>query len=446
MKIKKRNLVRVVSFTLAVVIALGVWGAVSSVRLNRANMSIRQSNERALIQLGTYLDDITLNLQKSMYVNGGELLSQITSELWRSSVSAKECLSEITGPDTQVSGIYKYLSQVGEYTLSLNRKLSSGQGLSAEETENMNKLLSYSQTLSKTVNYLIEQEESGALKFEEIQSTLMETESENLYLGTQLSDAEQSLSDYPTLIYDGPFSDHITDKKSTLLESKKEISEEDALLKAAEFIGEGTEGLKLLSHTDGNLPTYTFYNDKYTVSVTKKGGYVCYMLTSDFAGEISLTYEEAINRATEFLKSKGYVSIKESYYASSDGICTINFAYYSAGITYYTDLIKVSVALDDGRITAFDCTGYLMNYKERDVPQDVKYSPEAGRKLIRNTLTVISYKKAYIPTKWETEVYVYEYRCVDKNKQEVLVYIDPVTGKETDVLLLLYADGGVLTK
>jgi hypothetical protein len=124
MKIKKRNLVRVVSFTLAVVIALGVWGAVSSVRLNRANMSIRQSNERALIQLGTYLDDITLNLQKSMYVNGGELLSQITSELWRSSVSAKECLSEITGPDTQVSGIYKYLSQVGEYTLSLNRKLS----------------------------------------------------------------------------------------------------------------------------------------------------------------------------------------------------------------------------------------------------------------------------------------------------------------------------------
>ena len=87
-----------------------------------------------------------------------------------------------------------------------------------------------------------------------------------------------------------------------------------------------------------------------------------------------------------------------------------------------------------------------MNYKERDVPQDVKYSPEAGRKLIRNTLTVISYKKAYIPTKWETEVYVYEYRCVDKNKQEVLVYIDPVTGKETDVLLLLYADGGVLTK
>ena len=446
MKIRKRNLVKVISFTLAIMISLGVWGVMSGVRLRRANASIRQSNERALIQLGTYLDDITLNLQKSMYVNGGDLLSQITSDLWRSSVSAKECLSEITGSDTQVSGIYKYLSQVGEYTLSLNRKLSSGQTLSTEEVENLNKLLQYSQTLSRTVNYLIEQEESGALDFEEIQSTLMEAESENLYLGTELNDAEQTLSDYPTLIYDGPFSDHITDKKSTLLESKKEISEEDALLKAAEFTGESSENLKLLNYTEGNMPSYTFYSDKYTVSVTKKGGYVCYMFTSDFAGEISLTYNEAIQKATEFLESKGYVSVKESYYATNDGICTINFAYYSAGITYYTDLIKVSVALDDGRITAFDCTGYLMNYKERAVPENVKYSPEEARKLIRDTLTVISYKKAYIPTEWETEIYAYEYHCVDKNRQEVLIYIDPTTGEERDVLLLLYADGGILTK
>ena len=94
MEIRKRNLVKVISFTLAIMISFGVWGVMSGVRLRRANASIRQSNERALIQLGTYLDDITLNLQKSMYVNGGDLLSQITSDLWRSSVSAKECLSE----------------------------------------------------------------------------------------------------------------------------------------------------------------------------------------------------------------------------------------------------------------------------------------------------------------------------------------------------------------
>jgi germination protein YpeB len=231
-----------------------------------------------------------------------------------------------------------------------------------------------------------------------------------------------------------------------MLKNKKEVTEEDALLKAAEFTGEKSEALSLLNYTEGNLPTFTFYSDKYTVSVTKKGGYVNYMLTSDYAGEIVLTQEQAIAKATEFLNSKGYASVKESYYSTNDGICTINFAYYSGGITYYTDLIKVSVALDDGRITAFDCTGYLMNHRERSVPSNVAYSPVEARKFIRNTLTVISYKKAYIPTEWETEEYVYEYHCKDKNNQEVLIYIDPITGEEKNVLLLLYADGGMLTK
>lgn len=446
MGMKKRSLVRVVSFTLAVIVALGAWGIASNVKLKKANISIRQSNERALTQLGTYLDDITLNLQKSMYVGGDAILSEITTDLWRSSVSAKESLSEITGSDTQVSGIYKFLSQVGEYTLSLNKKISSGQTLSAKETENINKLLQYSRNLSNTVNQLIEQQEEGSLNFEQIQTTLLETESENIYLGEQLNDANQSLSDYPTLIYDGPFSDHIADKESAMLKNKREVTEEDALLKAAEFTGEKTEALSLLNYTEGNLPTFTFYSDKYTVSVTKKGGYVNYMLTSDYAGEIVLTQEQAISKATEFLKSRGYASVKESYYSTNDGICTINFAYYSGGITYYTDLIKVSVALDDGRITAFDCTGYLMNHRERSVPSNVAYSPAEARKFIRNTLTVISYKKAYIPTEWETEEYVYEYHCKDKNNQEVLIYIDPITGEEKDVLLLLYADGGMLTK
>ena len=446
MRIRKRNLIRLVSFALAVIVALGAWGIVSSVRLNRARMSIRQSNERALTQLGTYLDDITLNLQKSTYVSGDILLSEITSDLWRSSVSAKESLAEIIGSDTEVSGIYKFLSQVGEYTLSLNKKISSGQGLSSTETENINRLLQYSRSLSNTVNYLIEQEEQGGLDFEEIQTTLLNAESENIYIGAGLSDANQSLADYPTLIYDGPFSDHITDKKSAMLEGKSEISQEDALLKAAEFTGEKSDNLKFLSYTEGNLPTYTFYNYRVTVSVTKKGGYVNYMLTSDYAGETVFSQEDAISKATEFLKSKGYASIKESYYSTSDGICTINFAYYSGGITYYTDLIKVSVALDDGEITAFDCTGYLMNHKERKVPENIRYSPVEAKNLIRDTLTVKSYKTAFIPTEWETENYVYEYHCIDKNKQEVLVYIDPVTGEEKDVLLLLYADGGVLTK
>ncbi|MBR4286614.1 MAG: germination protein YpeB [Clostridia bacterium] len=442
----RRGLIRIISFMSVVVAVLAVWGAVSSYKLSQAKISIQVSNERALTQLGTYLDDISLNLQKCMYCNGEGMLSDLSADLWRSSASAKESLSELTDGNTEISGVYKFLSQVGEYTISLNKRLAQGGNISDEETKNLTKLLEYSQKLSKNVNYLIEQEENGLVDFEEIKSTLQEDEGERLYLGQELNDANQSLQDYPTLIYDGPFSDHIMNKKSSVTDSMQKVTEVQAKDKAANFLEIKSSELYFLTKTQNNMSTYTFYNSDYTVSVTQNGGIVSSFMTNNFVSQIELSYEEAIKKGTEFLNKRGYDNIKESYYSTTDGICTINFSYYEDGITYYTDLIKVSVALDTGKITAFDATGYLMNYHKRTVPKKVKYTLSEGKGLINPTLEVLSFKKAFIPTDWESEEYVYEYRCRDNKDNEVLIYIDPVTGEEKDVLLLLYTDGGILTK
>ncbi len=446
MKTSRRKTVRIISFLTALVLVLGVWSIVSTVKLSKMKLQMQASRERALTQLGAYLDDIDLNLLKCMYAASSEMLSDISSKLWRSSASAKESLSEITDSNTEVSGVYKFLSQVGEYTLSLNDKIARGEKLSTEETENLKKLKGYSAELSKTVNYLIEEEENGGLDFEEVKSTLQKEGEQNLYLGDELNDTKQVLEDYPTLIYDGPFSDHITDKKSEMTEKLAEVSEQEAKKKAADFLEVDENSIYFLSKTDSNLPTYTFYNADTTISVTQKGGFISYILKSKMAGESVLTPENAIKKAVEYLKKHGYENIKESYYSTNDGICTVNFSYYQGGITYYTDLIKVSVALDDGEITAFDATGYLMNHKKRDIPENIKYTLKSGKSLIKDGLTVISSKKAFIPTEWETENFTYEYHCRDENGEEVLIYIDPVTGEEKEILILLYSDGGMLTK
>ena len=443
---KRRNLIRLVSFFTAVVVALGIWGGMNMYRLAVIKRDVQVSRERALTQLGTYLDDIDLNLQKCIYSSSSEMLSDVASKLWRSSASAKESLSEITDGNTEVSGVYKFLSQVGEYTLSLNKKLSSGEKLTGEEINNLKKLKQYSEKLSQTVNYLIEEEENGGLNFEEVKSTLQGEGDEKLYLATELNDANQALQDYPTLIYDGPFSDHINSKKSQLLENLEDVTQDAAQEKAAKFLGVGKEKIYFLNKTDSNLSTYTFYNSDTTVSVTQKGGLISYMLKSGYAGESTLESKDAVKKARAFLEKNGYTKIKESYYSTVDGVCTVNFSYYEDGVTYYTDLIKVSVALDNGDITGFDASGYIMNHKKRSIPSKTKYTLESAKKLIKDDLEVLSFKKAYIPTDYETENYVYEYHCRADDSQEILVYIDPLTGEEKDILILLYSDGGVLTK
>ncbi len=443
---KRRNLVRIISYLTAVVVTLAVWGGMNMYQLATIKRDVQASRERALTQLGTYMDDIDINLQKCMYSSSSAMLSDVASKLWRSSASAKESLSEITDGNTEISGVYKFLSQVGEYTLSLNEKLASGEKLSKEETENLKKLKNYSEKLSRTINYLIEEEENGGLNFEEVKSTLQSEGDEKLYLATELNDANQALEDYPTLIYDGPFSDHINNKKSSVVEQLEEVTQDKAQEKAANFLDVKKEDIYFLNKTDSNLSTFTFYNADTTISVTQKGGLVSYMLKSRYAGESKLDSDTAIKKATAFLNEKGYTKVKESYYATVDGVCTINFAYYEDGITYYTDLIKVSVALDNGEILGFDATGYIMNHKVRKVPENVKYTLKSAEKILKNDLKVLSHKKAFIPTDYETENYVYEYRCMADDSQEILVYIDPVKGEEKDILILLYTDGGVLTK
>ncbi len=443
---KRRSFIRKVSFLSALVIVLAIWAGVSTFKLNKLKNQVQISRERALTQLGTYLDDIDLNLQKSMYCASESQMSDITTKLWRSSSSAKESLSEITDGNTEISALYKFLSQVGEYTLSLNEKIASGEELSEKETENLNKLKSYSSEISQKVNYLINQGENGYLDFEEVKSTLEKTGDERLIFGNEISDTVQSMEDYPTLVYDGPFSDNINEKKSEIIEALAPITREEAQQKAAEYLGVKIDEIYFLSNSNGNLEVYNFYNATKTVAVSQNGGLLVSIISSLYAGESKITADEAIAKGKEYLNILGYTSVKDSYYSVNDGICTVNFAYWENDITYYTDLIKVSISMENGEITAFDATGYLMNHKAREIPQNLSYTLESGGALLREGLSILAVKKAYIPTDWGNEYFVYEYHCKASDGQEILVYIDPQTGEERDILILLYSDGGILTK
>lgn len=73
-----------------------------------------------------------------------------------------------------------------------------------------------------------------------------------------MEDAQQSLSDYPTLIYDGPFSDHIMSAQPKMTSGAKEISKENALDIASSFLGCDKKEISFLSEESGNVPAYCF--------------------------------------------------------------------------------------------------------------------------------------------------------------------------------------------
>lgn len=444
---KRRSKIRTAVFVLSLFTVMLAWGITATVKLNRSETQVRIGQQRALTQLCEYMDNIETSLTKSLYTESDNMLSVLSSDLCKQATGAKTSLSTLSSGDTELTNVYKFLSQVGEYTAALNRKAAAGDKITAKEREILRKLLGYSSALSSQLEYMSEMLNSNYLSFDEIDDSLMkadkDSESEMSFI-TGISDAEESMTNFPSLIYDGPFSDNILTKDSVMLKNADRISVETAKKKAADYLGTDESRIIYDGETKGRLSTYNFHRDAYSVSVTQNGGYLARILSDDTAGSEKISGDEAVQKAISFLEEVGYKNMEPSYYSVNDGICTANFAGKQGEFLCYPDLIKVSVAMDDGRITAADASDYIMNHVSRDIPV-TKISTARAVK-VADGVSVNKCGFAVIPTDSGGEKFTYELFCTADDGRDLLIYKDIETGKEDDILILMYSDNGTLTK
>lgn len=443
--ITKRTKIRLCAYTLAVFTVLLTFSIVGNVRASRMTRQIRIARERALCELDTYISNINTDLQKGVYANTPTMLGTMASQLRREATGAKSSLSVLPLSEARLDNTYKFLSQIGDFVTALSKKVEQGETISNEEREQMFALLRFSETLSEDISAMREQLFDGYLDFESAESTLAQNGAQIASLSQNMEDVEQTLTEYPSLLYDGPFSDHILQRDAALLQGKTEITRESALEKAAAVLGISKDEVTFLSEENDATAAYCFAGGESTVAITKNGGYLLYLLSGHFAGESKLEYADARKYAVEFLNNNGFFDMTESYYTISDGICTINFAYRDGEYICYPDLIKISVSLENGKILSADCRGYVMNHKARTHPTPALTAIEAQKK-VSPLLTVTDTRLAVIPTESAGERTAYEFHCKNSEGAEFLVYINTVTGYEDDILLLLYSDDGILTK
>lgn len=444
-QVSRRGKIRVRLYASVLVLVLFSAFVINAQKASELSRQLNADAERSLSTLEACMSSINTNLTKGLYANTTPMLSSMAISLTRDAASAKNSLSALPLSDTQLDNMLKFLSQVGAFVSTLDRKLSLGESITSEERNQLMQLIDVSQKLLSELDTITQGVEDGSVSFKQAGSTLKKSTDQSMQIDSAFGDAEQTLTDYPTLIYDGPFSDHILNQSPKTLEGKSDISKEKALEIASDFIGVDKSTLRFDSETNGVIETYNFFVDSINISVCKKGGAVLYLLGSSNAGESVITPEQAVENAKNFLSAKGYENMKESYYSTQDGICTVNFAYENEGVICYPDLTKLSVSLETGNIISFDARGYIMNHTDRP-PVQSKISADEAKMSVSDYLTVISSRLAVIPTDYKTEKTAYEFHCKTPDEQEVLVYIDVLTAKEDDILLLLYSDGGILTK
>ena len=139
------------------------------------------------------------------------MLSDIGDDLIRQASCAKVSLGQLTDKNIRSDEIYKFLSQIGDFTSAV-AKNTDKLSLSVNQKENMKELLAFSQSLSENLGRIRDGSFNGEIVNEKVTDTLTPKEELPKAFSDSMTDIQQNLADYPTLIYDGPFADNVLNK------------------------------------------------------------------------------------------------------------------------------------------------------------------------------------------------------------------------------------------
>lgn len=439
---KKKTMIRIVSYAAAAVAVFAGYMTENHRKLDRYRLELENEYASAVCELNAALNNIAEVSEKIGYIGSPSKLSALASKLYCEAELAKSALSRLPSDAGELTRVGLFLSQVGNYALSVSNDLIESGTVTAQQTENFLTLSKTAQTVAAAIDdwgtlHNNPDYWSGALAGA-VPAQGVTT------LGSTLSETEESLEDYPTLIYDGPYSEHILDKNPLMLENAAAVGEREAR-KTAEQVLPASGTLRYLGKTQGRISEYCYERGGVTVAVSERGGYLVYLRSDRPVGEASLDYPAALAAARPFLQPLLDSELRETYYFTADGVCVINFACVQDEILCYTDLVKVGVALDTGEIVLYEASGYLFNHTARSLDMPA-YTQQQAREVLSAQLTPGAAALALIPTDGGGESLCYEFHCTGRDGRELLVYINAATLNEEQIYILLKTDGGTLVR
>ncbi len=450
---KKKNAIIAITLLAIVAVSALAYAVVARQKLIDDERYISASYRHAFAELVSGFTDLDSALQKSLLVTSPSMAGAVCTEVYGEAETVKMAMGLLPYAATDLEKTSGFVGRVGDYAFALSRKAAKGESFSQEERENLRALSETAALLAQNLNAMQDELGSGLVSREQYDKTIQDydkNEGEVLpkTLGDGMSAVEQEFPEVPTLIYDGPFSEHIEGVKPFMLEGQAEIDETSGRRAVASFLGVRPEQVYPSGELNGDIPALCYEMELRgsvtRVTVSRQGGVVYQVVGSRPIEQARLSAKEGLDAAKMFLQRRGYANMRESYYMINNNILTANFAYEQNGVVCYPDLIKVGIALNDGSLESFEAIGYVKAHRQREIPAPA-ISEEAAEAKVPEDVELIGTKLTIIPSAGENELFCYEFECQDANEQKFIVYVNALTGEQEKIFILLQDENGALT-
>lgn len=417
LKVSRICKIRIISFIFAAALAVVGCIIMMNYRQNQLRETLNNSYNESLDELANYLTDMSETLKNESYTANPQQMRIFANKLSANAACAKSALERLPVSSQYTSGLYRFLSQAGEYSQYL--AAVSQKTLSDDEQKALDELYNYAKTMSAAVSDIqavaAEQttgwwadEAAYRLKAAQGKADLSEIEK-------YASEVSKSTDDYAKINYDGANSDHLLNGTARLIENESEISQDNAAQKASEIMGVKRSDCKLLSTDNGNVKVYLFKSGTKQAAITAKGGELYYMTDYRESGSQKIDRVQAKNKAVQFVSEHYGNDFRLFDSEVESDQCVFSFAYVQDGVICYPDEIKVGVALDNGEIMNVQAHGYVHNHQERDIK--FANDEQAAKKAISNKLLVDSAAKCVINVDSDREYCCYELVCRENSEE-----------------------------
>lgn len=407
---------------LTVLLCLSV-GAGGVFRLREAEMrrEMAMQQQREMADVIAAMADIEVNLSKLLIASGARQSVSLLGETALLAQHVESGLARMTA-DAQTTGdAMKFAGQMGQYSLALAAQVSDGGMLTGDDERQIADMMQACRALGEQ---LAGQSEGGGVSWPESGG---ETDS-----GIE----------YPSLIYDGPFSDGKTDRQSALLNTSR-FSRGQAKEAAAKYAGVTVDRVTEAADSGGRFEAFGFTADTpdgaIAVQVTGQGGFLLWMMpeNAEFAQRRSV--EECLQNAKVYLADVGFGEMEPCFVQQYDGMAVANFAAVQDGVTLYPDQVKVQVSMDSGRVVGAECSQYLANHTQRT---DVTPTVDAARarEMVSAKLSIKSERLCVIPQ--ETgETLCWGFECTD-GTADYWVFVNAKTAETEQLLRVITTNQG----
>ncbi len=382
---------------------------------------------QSLYRLSDSLENTEANLGKILVSNDIDQIRKLLIKTEGLADSSVADMNTLPAEEDIVNAASRYFNQLSDYCKNIGEEMNSSDRLTKEQKSNLRNLKNIGASLSESFRNISQKDDT----------ILWNTDSGgSRTMSIFMDDINENTFEYPQLVYDGPFSDSVTQKTFDVevlshreVEQKLRENFKDYNLTKVEFKEEVAARAKVY------LFDVTFDGDNYTLETARDGTVA--QLNANFYNDSTrstLPEDQCGDVATKMAQALGY-DVKPMWVSQTiDGTVYVNMISREGDTLLYPDMVKMAVDCTSGKVVGIDAFGYIANHKTRQLPTEYA-SVESAKKALNDELVVNRHFMAVVP-KGNEEVFCYEFHCT-AGGDDYLIYIDAQNLKEIEILKIV---------